>query len=50
LARLIVGKYSSLEELMKASSVELAAVGDAGSKRKLGKAVAERLFGLLHRV
>jgi len=50
LARLIVGKYSSLDELMKASSLDLAAVGDPGSKRKLGKAVAERLFGLLHRV
>ena len=49
LARLIVGKYATLEALMGASSVDLASITDpANPKRKVGKAVAERLFGLFH--
>jgi ERCC4-type nuclease len=49
LARLIVAQYSSLEKLMVATADELATVGDpTNPKRKVGKAVAERLYGLLH--
>ena len=48
LARLIVAKYPTLESLMAATASELATVGDpANPKRKVGKAVAERLHGLL---
>jgi len=50
LARLIQTKYQTLEELMAATTADLAAVSDpANPKRKLGKAVAERLHGLLHK-
>ena len=49
LARLIVGKYATLEALLGASSVDLASITDpANPKRKVGKAVAERLYGLFH--
>jgi hypothetical protein len=41
--------YPTLESLLAASVTELAAVGDpANPKRKVGKAVSERLYGLLH--
>jgi len=49
LARLIVAKYSSLEKLMVATADQLASIGDpTNPKRKVGKAVATRLYGLLH--
>lgn len=49
LARLIMAAYPTLETLLAASVTELAAVGDpANPKRKVGKAVSERLYGLLH--
>lgn len=49
LARLIYGKYKGFAELLAASVGDLAAVSDpANPKRKVGKAVAERLYGLLH--
>jgi ERCC4-type nuclease len=49
LARLIQAKYQSLEALLAATATDLATVGDpANPKRKVGKAVAERLYGLLH--
>ena len=48
-ARLIYGKYKGFAELLAASVGDLAAVSDpANPKRKVGKAVAERLYGLLH--
>jgi len=48
-ARLIMSKYPSLEALMMATAAELAAIAEPPpSKRKVGKAVAERLHGLLH--
>ena len=51
LAKLIVGRYASLEELLKATSGDLALITDPQNpKRKLGKAVAERLFALLHNI
>jgi hypothetical protein len=41
--------YPTLETLLAATVTELAAVGDpANPKRKVGKAVSERLYGLLH--
>jgi hypothetical protein len=50
LARLIQTKYQTLEELMAATTADLAVVSDpANPKRKVGKAVAERLHGLLHK-
>ena len=50
LARLIQTKYQTLEALLAATTADLAAVSDpANPKRKLGKAVAERLYGLLHK-
>ena len=50
LARLIASSYSSLESLMSATAADLATVADpTNPKRKLGKAVAERLHGLLHK-
>jgi len=49
LARLISTRFSSLEALMSATTEELAAIADPSNpKRKVGKAVAERLSGLLH--
>ena len=51
LAKVIVGRYASLEELLKATSGDLALVTDPQNpKRKVGKAVAERLFALLHNI
>jgi len=48
LARLIVAKYPALESLMAATPEGLALISDpANPKRKVGKAVAERLHGLL---
>jgi ERCC4-type nuclease len=47
LARLIMSKYPTLEALMAATASDLALIGEEGSKRKVGKAVAERLCGLL---
>jgi ERCC4-type nuclease len=50
MARNIVNAYPSLDSLMKATAADLANVGDPQNpaKRRLGKAVAERLYGLLH--
>ena len=48
MARLIMSKYSTLEALMAATASDLAAISEEGAKRKVGKAVAERLYGLLH--
>ena len=51
LARLIMSKYSTLEALMTATAVDLACIVEPPpSKRKVGKAVADRLYGLLHTV
>jgi len=48
LARLIVGKYPSLKDLMTANAADLAAVADpVNPKRKVGPAVATRLLGLI---
>jgi len=48
LARLIMSKYATLEALMAATAEDLAAIAEPlPSKRKVGKAVAERLCGLL---
>jgi len=50
LARLIASSYSTLETLMSATAADLALVVDpTNPKRKVGKAVAERLYGLLHK-
>ena len=46
LARIIVEHSKTLENLLKLSEVDIAAITD--SKRKVGKAVAARLYGLLH--
>jgi ERCC4-type nuclease len=48
MARLIMSKYTTLETLMMATPLDLAAISEEGAKRKVGKAVAERLHGLLH--
>ena len=48
LARIILGKVVNLEGLMKATEPEIAAMADSDGKRKVGKAVAARLYGLLH--
>jgi ERCC4-type nuclease len=49
LARIIVAQHSSLEKLLTVSSTDLAVIADPSNpKRKVGKAVAERLYGLLH--
>jgi ERCC4-type nuclease len=48
LARLIMSKYPTLEALMMATAADLAVISEEGAKRKVGKAVAERLHGLLH--
>jgi ERCC4-type nuclease len=47
IARSILEKYPRLSDLLTVSVVDLAAVS-VGEKRKVGKAVAERLHGLLH--
>jgi ERCC4-type nuclease len=49
IARSILEKYPRLSDLLTVSVVDLAAVA-VGEKRKVGKAVAERLHGLLHYV
>jgi hypothetical protein len=44
-----VAQYASLEKLLAATADELALISDsANPKRKVGKAVAARLHGLLH--
>ena len=48
LARLIISKFGSLETLMAATAADLIMVDPENPKRKIGKAVAERLHGLLH--
>ena len=49
LARVIVAHYVNLGNLLKATEEELALVSDSTNpKRKVGKAVAKRLYGLLH--
>lgn len=47
LARLIIAKYPTLESLMAATASELVIGDPVNPKRKVGKAVAERLHGLL---
>lgn len=48
LARIIVEKVLTLEDLMTKSEADIAAISDSEGKRKVGKAVATRLYGLLH--
>ena len=48
LARIILEKVQNLEGLMAKKEEELALMSDATGKRKVGKAVAARLYGLLH--
>jgi hypothetical protein len=48
LARIILEKTGSLEALMAKTELELAEMADSTGKRKVGKAVAARLYGLLH--
>jgi ERCC4-type nuclease len=48
LARIILEKTGSLETLMAKTELELAEMADSTGKRKVGKAVAARLYGLLH--
>jgi hypothetical protein len=48
LARIILEKVGSLKTLMEKTEVELAEMTDG--KRKVGKAVAARLYGLLHHI
>jgi ERCC4-type nuclease len=49
LAKLISKEFITLEQILKATSGELAAVCDpTNPKRKVGTAVAQRLYGLLH--
>ena len=48
LARIILDKVLNLEGLMKATEPEIASMADSSGKRKIGKAVAARLYGLLH--
>jgi len=48
LARLIMSKFPTLDSLMAATAADLAAIAEvAPGKRKVGKAVADRLYGLL---
>jgi hypothetical protein len=42
-----MSKYPTLEALMSATAADLATISEEGAKRKVGKAVAERLYGLL---
>jgi ERCC4-type nuclease len=49
LARVIMRSFPSLESLMAATAADLTLVTDTTNpKRKVGKVVAERLYGLLH--
>jgi len=49
LARLITAKYTNLDTLLAATADQLGSISDpTNPKRKVGKAVAERLYGLLH--
>lgn len=48
LGRLIVEKAKTLEGLMSLGEADIAAISDSTGKRKVGKAVAARLHGLLH--
>jgi len=48
LGRLILEKAKNLEGLMSLGEVDIAAISDSTGKRKVGKAVAARLHGLLH--
>ena len=50
MGRFILVKYPTLETLMAAQAADLAVIGDPQNtaKKRLGKAVAERLYGLLH--
>jgi len=51
LARVIMRSFPSLESLMAATAADLTLVTDTTNpKRKVGKVVAERLYGLLHPV
>jgi ERCC4-type nuclease len=50
LGRLILEKAKNLEGLMALGEADIAAISDSTSKRKVGKAVAARLYGLLHTV
>ena len=49
IARLIITKFTTLPSLLLATAADLAVITDVTNpKRKVGKAVAERLYGLLH--
>jgi ERCC4-type nuclease len=48
LARIILEKVKTLEGLMSLGEAEIGAIADSSGKRKVGKAVASRLFSLLH--
>jgi ERCC4-type nuclease len=49
MAKLIIQEFVTLEKILSATPGELALVADpTAPKRKLGKAVSERLHGLLH--
>jgi ERCC4-type nuclease len=48
LGRIIVDKAKTLEGLMALGEADIAAISDPTGKRKVGKAVAARLHGLLH--
>ena len=49
IAKLIMKHYPSLDSILKATSDEISELNDSEhSKRKIGKAVAERLYGLFH--
>jgi ERCC4-type nuclease len=51
LAKIIVKRYITLDDIIKATSDELAMITDPENpKRKVGKVVGERLFGLLHNI
>jgi len=48
LARVIMSKFGTLEALMAATAPDLIMVDPENPKRRIGKVVAERLYGLLH--
>jgi len=50
LARIVLEKAKNLEGLMTLGEADIAAISDSTGKRKVGKAVAARLYGLLHSV
>lgn len=51
LAKIIVKQFPRLDLILKATVDELAGISDIENvKRKVGKAVAERLYGLLHNI